>query len=222
MQTAGKGHSKPRFLLISSLAAREPHLSPYAASKKQGEKALAKEASGMQWAALRPPPVYGPGDKEMRPLFQWIYRGIAPVIESANARFSMLYIEDLADAIVRWLACENAQQQHFELHDGQQNGYSWEDLIREISLLSGRHVYRVPVPLLPLKWIARLNVHLSGPAGYAPMLTPGKVCELMHADWTCDNTLFSRETGWRPKILLEEGLRRTLKPDIKIQEYSNG
>jgi nucleoside-diphosphate-sugar epimerase len=215
VQAASKGHPKPRFLLISSLAAREPHLSPYAASKKQGEEALAEGAGGMPWAALRPPPVYGPGDKEMLPLFRCMYRGIAPVVGSADARFSMLYIEDLADAILQWLASGSSLQGLFELHDGQHNGYTWEDLIFVISRLRGRRVYRVPIPVLPLAWLARLNVRAAGLVGYAPMLTPGKIRELKHPDWTCDNTLFSRETGWTPRVFLDEGLRRTLKSDIK-------
>jgi nucleoside-diphosphate-sugar epimerase len=214
VEAARKENPKPRFLYISSLAAREPHLSPYAASKKQGEDALAQGAGGMPWAALRPPPVYGPGDKEMLPLFQWMYRGAAPVIGSAGARFSMLYIEDLADAIVHWLASGSSLQGPFELHDGKDNGYTWEDLINAVSRLSGRKVHRIPIPILPLACLAWLNVWAAGLAGYAPMLTPGKIREIEHPDWSCDNTLFSRETGWHPKILLEEGLRRTLKPDI--------
>lgn len=215
VEAARKENPNPRFLYISSLAAREPHLSAYAASKKQGEAALAGGAGGMQWAALRPPPVYGPGDKEMLPLFRWMYRGVAPVIGSADARFSMLYVEDLADAIVHWLASGSTLKGPFELHDGKYNGYTWEDLIAVISRLSGRQVYRIPIPILPLAWLARLNVRVAGLAGYLPMLTPGKIREIEHPDWSCDNTLFSRETGWHPKILLEEGLRRLLKPDIK-------
>ena len=58
-------------------------------------------------------------------------------------------------------------------------------------------------------------------AGYAPMLTPGKVRELRHSDWVCDNTLLTRETGWIPRVLLEEGLRRTLKPDIRYPIYDS-
>lgn len=214
VQAANAEYPKPRFLLISSLAAREPHLSLYAASKRQGEEALAAGAGGMPWAALRPPPVYGPGDKEMLPLFRWIYRGIAPVPGSAETRFSMLYIEDLAEAIVQWLACGSTLQRTFELHDGQHDGYTWEDLIRTVARLRGKRVYRVPIPFPLLERLARLNAFAAELTGYAPMLTPGKVRELMHSNWTCDNTLLSLETGWTPHILLEKGLRRILKPDI--------
>ena len=138
VQAAAEQHSAPRFLLVSSLAAREPHLSPYAASKKLGEEALAAGAGPMQWTALRPPAVYGPGDKELLPLFRWMSRGIAPVLGPSDARFSILYVEDLADAMVQLLEHGNTQQRVFELHDGQPNGYGWEDLTRTMARLRGR------------------------------------------------------------------------------------
>ncbi|MGB9499223.1 MAG: NAD-dependent epimerase/dehydratase family protein [Dissulfuribacterales bacterium] len=217
VQAASKENPKPCFLYISSLAAREPRLSPYAASKKRGEEALAAGSKGMLWAALRPPPVYGPGDREMLPLFQWMYRGIAPVYGPADARFSMLYVEDLAEAIVHWLARGSRPGQIFELHDGQTGGYCRDDLISTIARIREKPVYRVPVPLFLLNGLARMNAFVAKLTGYAPMLTPGKMNELMHSDWTCDNTLLSRETGWTPKILLKNGLRQILKPDKDAQ-----
>nr|MCU0935663.1 NAD(P)-dependent oxidoreductase [Gammaproteobacteria bacterium] len=79
-------------VLLSSLAAREPHLSPYAASKRAGEEAFAEAGGGLQWVALRPPAVYGPGDREMRPLLQALMRGLAPAPGGAGGRFSLLYV----------------------------------------------------------------------------------------------------------------------------------
>jgi nucleoside-diphosphate-sugar epimerase len=42
------------------------------------------------------------------------------------------------------------------------------------------------------------------------MLTPGKVRELSHTDWTADNAAICRQTGWVPRITLPQGVRRTL------------
>ena len=65
-------------LFFSSLAAREPGLSHYSASKRRAEDALAAGADG-PWLALRPPAVYGPGDKEMLPVFRFMAKtGLAP------------------------------------------------------------------------------------------------------------------------------------------------
>ncbi len=212
VQMAASQNPTPRFLLISSLAAREPHLSPYAASKRHGETVLAGGAGPMKWAVLRPPPVYGPGDRELRPLFEWMYlRGVAPVLGPETARFSMLYVDDLAEAVEKWLTSGSNRQYVFELHDGHPHGYSWGDLIDTVARLRGRSVHRVPVPAVFLKALAGLNTIAARVLGYPPMLTPGKVRELRHPDWVCDNTLLSKETGWVPRTGLEDGLRRTLQ-----------
>src|SRR3546814_11218025 len=50
-----------RFVHVSSLAAREPELSAYGRSKAESEKLMAE--SGLDWAIVRPPAVYGPGDR---------------------------------------------------------------------------------------------------------------------------------------------------------------
>jgi uncharacterized protein YbjT (DUF2867 family) len=60
----------PRFLLLSSLAAREPTISPYAASKRGAEETLARCAGPLEHCSLRPPGVYGPGDRATLPLFR--------------------------------------------------------------------------------------------------------------------------------------------------------
>ena len=211
VQAARDQHQVPRFLLISSLAAREPYLSPYAASKKRGEEALAAAGGDMDWAILRPPAVYGPGDKELFPLFRWIGRGIAPVLGTKTARFSLLYVEDLAEAMVKWLDNGGGRRQPFELHDGHPGGYTWSDVIETVARFYGRKPFQLQVPASLLQMLARVNVTAARVLGYAPMLTPGKVRELRHSNWVCDNGPLSHEIGWSPNISLEEGLRRTLR-----------
>src|SRR5665213_1536813 len=56
-------------LLVSSLAAREPRLSDYAASKRAGEE-LALAVAGPRLTIVRPPAIYGPGDRETLALFR--------------------------------------------------------------------------------------------------------------------------------------------------------
>ncbi len=37
------------------------------------------------------------------------------------------------------------------------------------------------------------------------MLTPGKVRELVHPEWLCDNRAFTAATGWQPSLDLNHG-----------------
>jgi nucleoside-diphosphate-sugar epimerase len=207
---ASSRNPAPRFLLISSLAAREPNLSPYAASKRMGEIALTKVSDRLTWTALRPPAVYGPGDREMLPLLRLMLRGIAPVVGGNDARFSMLYVGDLADAVVKWLASDSRENRVFELDDGHPGGYSWCEIVETVERLRGKGVVRVRVPGPVLNLAARLNTMAASVIGYSPMFTPGKVRELRHSDWVCDNSMFCRVANWVPTVLLEEGLRHTL------------
>ncbi len=202
--------SRPRFLSLSSLAARAPQLSHYASSKLQGEQALASMAADMEWVALRPPAVYGPGDKEMLPLFQWMGRGIAPVLGEAHARVSLLYVEDLCAAVLRWLDAGQCESGIYELNDTQSGGYSWDEIIANVSALRARRIFRLTLPATLLRSLAGVNVTAARLIGYAPMLTPGKVRELRHPDWVADNTALTAAIGWQPEISLQEGLRRTM------------
>ena len=201
---------RPRFLSLSSLAARAPELSHYASSKHQGEVALAAMAEDMEWVALRPPAVYGPGDTEMLPLFQLMGRGIAPVLGEPHARVSLLYVEDLCAAVLSWLNAGSCQCGVYELNDTQTGGYSWEETIAKVSALCGRRIIRLPLPAALLKSIALVNVAVARLIGYAPMLTPGKVRELRHPDWVADNSALTAAIGWLPAFSLEQGLRRTM------------
>ncbi|RPJ76093.1 MAG: NAD(P)-dependent oxidoreductase [Desulfobacteraceae bacterium] len=211
VEAARRAHPLPRFLLISSLAAREPQLSLYAASKRGGEEALRAAGQGMGWSVLRPPAVYGPGDREMRPLLKAMQRGVAPMLGRAEARFSMIFVADLASAVRHLLEQPTWETGPFELHDGHTGGYTWRDVITTLERITRRPVRPVPVPAAVLKAVAAANQVLARLLGYAPMLTPGKVCELTHPDWVCRDAPFREATGWVPRVSLEEGLRRTLE-----------
>lgn len=211
MHAAAEQHPLPRFLFISSLAAREPDVSLYAASKRQAEALIAENAGRLSWVVFRPPAVYGPGEREMLPLIRWMARGIAFVLGSGDSRFSMLYVDDLVEAVRKWLLKENCPKRVFELHDGHPGGYSWKNVIDTVGRLKAKRVRCIHVPVPAIIGLAKLNLLAARMFRYAPMLTPYKVRELRHPDWVCDNAALTRETGWTPTVSLEEGLRRTLE-----------
>lgn len=199
-----------RFLLISSLAAREPSLSAYAASKRMGEDALASTLGDrMSWDIVRPPAVYGPGDREMLPLLRLIRRGVVPVIGHRNARFSLLYVDDLADAVCGLLQSAPASAgRHFELHDGHPDGYTWPQIAAIAADLNGKEPFCLSIPRPLMQSVAQANALLARLLGYRPMLTPGKVREIFHPDWACDNSAISGAIGWQPRVSFREGMKR--------------
>ena len=210
VQAAVEQLSRPRFILLSSLAARENQLSPYASSKYKGEAILASRAGDIPWIAVRPPAVYGPGDREIRPLFEWARRGIVPRFGAATSRFSMIFVNDLVRALRDLALRTESRNKIYELHDGHPNGYSIPEISDTIAALYHRRVFQMPVPGIILRTVAGINLKIAQILGYAPMLTPGKVRELTHRDWTCNNEEIQKDIAWAPKVDLVEGISRTL------------
>jgi nucleoside-diphosphate-sugar epimerase len=201
----------PRLLLLSSLAAREPQLSWYAKSKRAAEALLEREST-LDWIILRPPAVYGPGDREMLPVFRLMSRGLATVPGSPEARLSLIHVSDLVRAVVACLETAATRHQTLSLCDGKPGGYDWRELAAMTGAVAGRPVrlWAVPAPLLDL--VARINLSLASVTGRAPMLTPPKLRELRHPDWVVDNADITDLTGWQPAVGLRAGLSELLAP----------
>lgn len=202
LEVLQQSDKSPPTLLLSSLAASRPQLSDYANSKYEGEKVLQGELL-LPWSILRPPAVYGPGDREMLPILKLIRRGLVAHAGPRDQRLSLLHVDDLVSAMVCWLSkWQNCQHQTFAIDDGTPGGYNWET-IGEV--VSGKNLPVLNIPGFLLQGSARLNLFLSGLMGYSPMLSPGKVRELMQADWLCDNSKFTDATGWQPQLNLQQG-----------------
>jgi len=196
-----------RFLFISSLAARQPDLSWYAKSKYLAEQQVINHSSDLTWTIFRPTAVYGPGDKELKPLFKATSRGLLPVVGKLNNRFGLIHVDDLISATQIWLKNKTPCSGIFELDDGTPNGYSFESLASLAQEVWKKPVRCIIIPHSLIKNIAILNLWLARILHYSPMLTPGKVKELQHHDWVCDNTpLIHALPGWKPSARLHESL----------------
>jgi nucleoside-diphosphate-sugar epimerase len=143
----------------------------------------------------------------LRPVFEWLLRGWLVTLGQGDSRLSFLHVDDLVSAVMQWLDTPVVQSQTFELCDGQAQGYGWASLASIASQIRHAPVRQAAVPTPVLKAIARANLMLSHVTRQSPMLTPGKVNELIHPDWTCSNDRISATLGWEPRILLRQALQ---------------
>lgn len=210
MQAAKESGSCKRFLFMSSLAARHPELSWYANSKYVAEQQLITMASTISLGIFRPTAVYGPGDKELKPLFSWLLRGVLLRLGAPEAQLSFLHVSDLAQAVSQWLMVEQPQAHPFELCDGITNGYSWQRLQEIGAAVRNGPVRLIGIPLPLLKLIAEVSMLSNRLARKEPMLTHNKIRELTHQDWSASNKSLSEYINWIPKIGLERALREGL------------
>lgn len=204
-----------RFVHVSSLAAREPQLSPYGASKRAGEDAVAKLMEPLNAVILRPPAVYGPGDRATLPLLRELTKPMAMIPGSRRSRFSLIHAGDLAQLIAE--AVEGDLRGVHEISDGKAGGYGWDDLLAIAARERGAPLRAVflPRPLVAAAGTAADAVsRLTGKPG---MVSRSKVAELYHPDWVSgrtglalpdpiafdrgfpDTLAWYRDAGWLPR-----------------------
>lgn len=177
---AEAAHHVGNVVLVSSLAAREPQLSHYAASKRGAEDAVSA-VLGPRLTVARPPAIYGPGDRELLPVFQAADSlPILPVL-SETARVGMIHVEDAARQIAA-LAARPAGRP-VALSDSRPDGYLWRELMAEAARACGRSPRLAPMPKALVRLVGITN-DFRAVLGANPMLTSGKARELLHSDWS--------------------------------------
>lgn len=196
-----------RFLLLSSLAAREPQLSPYAASKRAAEEVVAGRSG--PWLTVRAPAVYGPGDRETLAYFKAVARGLAPRPKVPGARLSLIHVADLVEALA--LALDRPPPPStYEIDDGKEGGYSYRDMADAAGRALGRKAVSLAVPRAVMAALARGNAIGQSLGGSVQMLTPGKVSEIFHGDWTAHDRRLANALGLHPRFDLATGFAETI------------
>ena len=195
-------------VIVSSLAARAPWLSRYGASKRQAED-IARGFAGPV-AVVRPPAVYGPGDREFLALFRLARTGLLPV--PARARAAMIYGPDLAEALVA-LAEDLAGPGQaagglFEIDDGA-GGHPQPAIARAIARAAGCTARPIEVPGAVLTAAAALDTAVARLRGELPALSLDRARYLAHPDWTADSAPLRALGIWQPATSLEDGLAAT-------------
>ena len=200
--------SPKHLIFVSSMVAREPHLSAYAESKSEAEKALSNLCRG-RCSVARPCAVYGPWDREILAIFRGAVRGVFPLAGPRRGRVALIHAADAAGGIVS--LCDNEEAGRvFELTDGRIDGYRWDEIAGAAEKAIENNILKVPVPALAVHATAAVNMLAARLVGRTPMLTLGKARELLHPDWRSAAERQPPRSLWQPRIGLGEGFRDTV------------
>jgi len=208
-----------RFIYVSSLSAfgprvnselpsedHKPHpVSDYGKSKLRGEEAVLKYSDKVPVSILRPSAVYGPRDKEMFLIFKLIKSGFLPYW--GDGYTSLIYIDDLVDAIMLAVEKEDAVGKTYFISDGMV--YSNREIVEEIASAMDVKVYKIKLPKSFLPAIGFFGEGISKIMGKSTMLNRDKVKELMYADWVCDITKARNDLCFEPRVGIKVGIKWT-------------
>lgn len=175
--------------IITSDSAPRP-VTAYGRSKLAAEEAVREECTD-GWTILRPPLVYGPGNRaNFERLLRLVRSGIPLPLAGVRNRRSFLHVANLAGAI---LACLDSAEAAGKIYlPSDEADVSTPELIRCIARSQGVEPRLFSVPAGMLSAIAGL------PGGGALR----KLCSSLFVD----SEPIRRETAWRPVVGLEQGL----------------
>ena len=170
---------------------------PYAISKWEAEQALTQIATetGLEVVILRCPLVYGPGVKgNFLRLLQAVDRGIPLPLALARNRRSLIYLDNLTDAITTCLTHPAAAGKTYLVNDGED--VSTAELISRIAQALGKPSRLWPCPL----GLIELAGRMTGKSDEIARLL-GSLC--------IDSSKIRSELDWTPPYTLEQGLAET-------------
>jgi nucleoside-diphosphate-sugar epimerase len=217
-----RGGAVRRLVHVSSLAAagpasRErpaleddpPHpVSEYGRSKLAGEEEV-RSACRAEFVIVRPPAVYGPRDEAFLPLFKAVAGHVRPLIGGGRMPLSLVYVRDLAEAIVACLDHPAAAGRTYFAACGQivtSGGMAAE-------IASRMNTWTIPLCLpAAALWPACAAQELLARITRRPaILSLQKFAELTAPGWTCSADRLGRELGIVCATNLQVGVARTLE-----------
>lgn len=180
----------------------------YQRTKYEAEPLVVEAArAGLETVIIRPAAIYGPGDPgRFLLIFRRVARGTFPMFGSGRTLYHPLYVDNLVDAFL--LAQEGPRRDGEAYLIADEEYVTIEDLVRRVARALGTEV-RIPhFPVWPVIAAGHLCATVCRPFGVTPPIFPRRV------DWYRQNRAFKidkakHELGYRPRVALDEGLRRT-------------
>jgi nucleoside-diphosphate-sugar epimerase len=220
----------PVLVVVSSLSAAGPcaaealrvegdiprPLSNYGRSKLAGEQAAGRYAGSVPISIVRPPIVFGPGDRGVLEIFRPIARwGLHALPGWGDRRFSLIYVDDLVEGLL--LAAEKGER--LREHGSPSQGIyfiagddhpTYAQFGRAIANALGRKslaIIRLPGPLLRVAGIGGdVVTHFRRQPGW---INSDKITEALAGSWICSSAKARTQLGWSPAASLADRLHET-------------
>ncbi|MEX3811314.1 UDP-glucose 4-epimerase family protein [Paraburkholderia sp. BR13439] len=170
---------------------------PYGVSKLEAERALfaLSRESGLEVVVVRPPLVYGSGvQANFLQLMDAISRGLPLPLGAITARRSLVFVDNLADAIVQSVTDPRAAGETFHVTD--RHDLSVAELARMLATQLHAPCRLVPVPPGVLRMLGKV----SGRSAQVDRLI---------GELRLDSSHIGKTLGWYPPHTVEQGLLQT-------------
>jgi nucleoside-diphosphate-sugar epimerase len=211
-----------RFVYISTQAAAGPGsrgfpvretdeprpVTPYGASKLEGEKAVLSFGAEFPVTVVRPPSVFGPRDTDLFQLFKMIRSGLRPMLGWRERLVSLVFIDDLVQGILLCAERDQAAGQIFFINTT--DCISWKDFGKAVAKAAGKKAIPVVVPVPLFVAAIHANDRICRQLKKETLFNRSKIPEFLPRYWICDGSKARNELGYKPAMDLDKAIGLTM------------
>ncbi|HEV7333080.1 MAG TPA: NAD(P)-dependent oxidoreductase [Flavisolibacter sp.] len=210
-----------KFILISSLATYGPGtndfkpihvndecrpISDYGLSKLKAAQHLAD--SGLPYVSVHPTGVYGPRDRGFFQFIKLVNRGFEPYVGKHRQSLSLIYVKDLARAVVSLLRSAAVNRSFLlsdgEVYDKEQIGIEAKKSLQKKTIKLVLPLKAVQVGVSCLDVVSRVVFHRL------PFLNRQKLDEISSPNWLCSSEDIWQSINGKPQYNLASGIAETI------------
>ncbi len=210
-----------RFLIVSSQTVTGPStkdkpvnenseckpITTYGKSKLAEENLALSFKDKLPITICRAPAVYGERDTEIFIYFNTFNKGLTTTIGFNRKELSLIHAADLVEGFYLAAVSEKAIGQIYFI--GSEKFYTWEEVNSITSKILNKKPIIIKVPHFLVYAIAAIAQFFSLFSKKPATLNIEKAKDITQQYWTCDTSKAIRELGYRQKISIEEGIKRT-------------
>ncbi len=210
-----------KFLIVGSLTSTGPSfdgkpvneeteckpLTTYGKSKKEQEEVALSYSDKLPITICRAPAVYGERDTEVFIYFQTFNKGLTTLIGFDKKILSLIHAADLAEGL--YLAATSDKSAGEIYFISSEKYYTWDEIGNVTAKALGKKALRIRIPHFIVFTIAAFAQFFAMFSKKPATLNIEKAKDLTQHAWICDTTKAVEQLGFRQKVSIEEGIKRS-------------
>jgi nucleoside-diphosphate-sugar epimerase len=210
-----------KFLIVSSQTVSGPSLNgkpvneemeckpltTYARSKLKQEQVTLSYKDIFPVTVCRAPAIYGERDTEIFIYFQVFNRGLTSMIGFDKKELSLLHVADLVEGLYLAAVSDKANGEVYFISS--EKYYTWDEVGVITSKVLNKKAFRIRLPHFIVFIVAAFAQFFAMFSSKPATLNIEKAKDLTQKAWICDTSKAVRDLGYKQKVSIEEGIKRT-------------
>lgn len=183
-------------------------ITTYGKSKLAQENLAKSFMDRLPITICRAPAVYGERDTEIFIFFQTYNRGLMTTIGLDKKVLSLIHVRDLVEGFYLAATSENSKGESYFISS--EKFYTWDEVGEICEKVFTKKPLKLKVPHTVVYTLAAIAQFLSLFSKKAATLNLEKARDITQNAWICDTSKAIHDLGYRQKISLDDGIKRTV------------